>query len=212
MTAVFQDLSTFFLYALLAVFAQNAIFSRSLGVSRMMALVEEPGLNTFVFGGLLIAVQLIAAPFGWLYASKLSPFIPSAVRAAVRPLCYLLCSFAAMDVIWLILYLYAKYAASANMSHIAELKMLLPLATLNCCVLGTLMITGNQHYTLTQSLGFGLGSALGYLLAVLLITEAQRRLHNRAIPAMFRGMPITMIYTGILALVIYSLTGHTLSV
>ena len=40
MSTVFHDVSLFLLYAVLAVFAQNAIFTRSLGVSRMIALVE----------------------------------------------------------------------------------------------------------------------------------------------------------------------------
>ena len=65
MSTVFHDVSLFLLYAVLAVFAQNAIFTRSLGVSRMIALVEEPSLNSVLFGGLLVAVQLLAAPFGW---------------------------------------------------------------------------------------------------------------------------------------------------
>ena len=206
MSTVFHDVSLFLLYAVLAVFAQNAIFTRSLGVSRMMALVEEPSLNTVLFGGLLVAVQVIAAPFGWMYANLLAPLIPTFWRPAVRPLAYLLCSFFAMTVVWLVL----QYVIKSPRTD--ELKMLLPLATLNCCVLGTLMIAGGQHYTMAQSLGFGFGSAIGYLLAVLLVTEAQRRLHSRAIPAMFQGMPITMIYTGILALAIYSVTGHMLSV
>ena len=206
MSTVFHDVSLFLLYAVLAVFAQNAIFTRSLGVSRMMALVEEPSLNTVLFGGLLVAVQVIAAPFGWMYANLLAPLIPTFWRPAVRPLAYLLCSFFAMTVVWLVL----QYVIKSPRTD--ELKMLLPLATLNCCVLGTLMIAGGQHYTMAQSLGFGFGSAVGYLLAVLLVTEAQRRLHSRAIPAMFQGMPITMIYTGILALAIYSVTGHMLSV
>lgn len=206
MSAVFHDVSLFLLYAVLAVFTQNAIFSRSLGVSRMMALVEEPSLNTVLFGGLLVAVQLIAAPLGWCYANLLAPMIPTFWRAAVRPLAYLLCSFLAMAAVWLFLQFISKSP------RVDELKMLLPLATLNCCVLGTLLIAGGQHYSLVQSLGFGFGSALGYLLAVLLVTEAQRRLHSRAIPPMFQGMPITMIYTGILALAIYSVTGHMLSV
>ena len=51
-----------------------------------------------------------------------------------------------------------------------------------------------------------------YLFAVLLVTEAQRRLRTDAIPPMFRGLPITLIYTGILALAIYSVTGHMLNV
>ena len=40
-----------------------------------------------------------------------------------------------------------------------------------------------------QSLGFGLGSGVGYLLAVLLVTEAQHRLRSKAIPSAFRACP-----------------------
>ena len=124
----------------------------------------------------------------------------------MRPLAYILCSFLAMGIVWLVL------EHGIHSPRCSELKMLLPLATLNCCVLGTLLISGSQHYTLAQSLGFGLGSAVGYLFAVLLVTEAQRRLRTDAIPPMFRGLPITLIYTGILALAIYSVTGHMLNV
>ena len=44
---------------------------------------------------------------------------------------------------------------------------------------------------------------------MLLVTEAQNRLRSQSIPAAFRGMPITLIYIGVLALAIYGLTGHT---
>ena len=57
--------------------------------------------------------------------------------------------------------------------------------------------------------GFGLGSGLGYLLAVMLVTEAQNRLRSRAIQEAFRGLPITLIYIGVLALAIYGFTGHS---
>ena len=46
-------------------------------------------------------------------------------------------------------------------------------------------------------------------MAVLLVTEAQNRLRSQAIPSAFRGMPITLIYIGVLALAIYGFTGHT---
>ena len=52
-------------------------------------------------------------------------------------------------------------------------------------------------------------AAWGYLMAVLLVTEAQNRLRSQAIPSAFRGMPITLIYIGVLALAIYGFTGHT---
>lgn len=47
------------------------------------------------------------------------------------------------------------------------------------------------------------------LLAVMLVTEADRRLRSEAIPEAFRGLPITLIYIGVLALAIYGFTGHS---
>ena len=66
-----------------------------------------------------------------------------------------------------------------------------------------------QSFTLGESLGFGLGSGLGYVLAVLLVTEARHRLRSKAIPKAFRGLPITLVYIGVLALAIYGFTGHS---
>ena len=49
-----------------------------------------------------------------------------------------------------------------------------------------------------------------YPLAVVLVAEGQRRLRNRRIPMSFRGLPLTLLYLGMLALAIYGFTGHTL--
>ena len=84
-----------------------------------------------------------------------------------------------------------------------------PLAALNSGVLGTVLVERTQTFTLGQSLGFGLGSGIGYVLAVLLVTEARHRLRSKAIPKAFRGLPITLVYIGVLALAIYGFTGHS---
>ena len=52
-------------------------------------------------------------------------------------------------------------------------------------------------------------SAALIVLAVLLVTEARHRLRSKAIPEAFRGLPITLIYIGVLALAIYGFTGHS---
>ena len=88
-------------------------------------------------------------------------------------------------------------------------RRIVPLAGLNSCVLGTVLVERTQSFTLGQSLGFGLGSGLGYVLAVLLVTEARHRLRSKAIPEAFRGLPITLVYIGVLALAIYGFTGHS---
>ena len=73
----------------------------------------------------------------------------------------------------------------------------------------TVLVERTQSFTLGESLGFGLGSGIGYVLAVLLVTEARHRLRSKAIPKAFRGLPITLVYIGVLALAIYGFTGHS---
>ena len=90
-----------------------------------------------------------------------------------------------------------------------QLIRILPIAAMNSGVLGTVLVERTQSFTLEQSIGFGLGSGLGYVLAVLLVTEARHRLRSRAIPKAFRGLPITLVYIGVLALAIYGFTGHS---
>ena len=60
-------------------------------------------------------------------------------------------------------------------------------------------------------MGFAIGSGLGYVLAVQVVAEGQRKLDHARVPEMFRGLPVTLLYIGILALAIYGLTGHTVT-
>ena len=154
--------AVFFNYALLAVFAQNAVFTRALGVSRLVQLVGDDRISSWLFGMQLCITQILVTPFAWYAGSRIAPL---ANRAQLRPLGY-----------------------------IASIAVL---------------VERTQSFTLGQSLGFGLGSGLGYVLAVLLVTEARHRLRSKAIPEAFRGLPITLVYIGVLALAIYGFTGHS---
>lgn len=199
MKQVMDAAATFFSYAVLALFAQNAIFSRALGVSRLVQLVGDSRTSSWLFGLQLCITQVLLAPLAWYAGELLSPL---ALRAALRPLVYILCVCAVCGVEWLVL----QWKA---IPWRERLLRILPAAALNSCVLGTVLVSQTQNFTLAQSAGFGLGSGLGYILAVMLVTEAQRRLRSRAIPAAFRGLPITLIYIGVLALAIYGFTGHS---
>ena len=179
--------AVFFSYALLAVFAQNAVFTRALGVSRLVQLVGDDRTSSWLFGIQLCITQVLVTPFAWYAGSRIAPL---ANRAQLRPLVYI-----------------ASIAVVCVLEH-AVLRIV-PLAGLNSCVLGTVLVERTQSFTLGQSLGFGLGSGLGYVLAVLLVTEARHRLRSKAIPEAFRGLPITLVYIGVLALAIYGFTGHS---
>ena len=88
----------------------------------------------------------------------------------------------------------------------------LPMATFNSAVLGVMLLTATQGFSWVQTMGFALGSGVGYTLAVVVVTESQRKLRSRAVPAAFKGLPITLIYISILTLAIYAFTGHRLAI
>ena len=195
MNDVMQAVGVFFSYAVLAVFAQNAVFTRGLGVSRLVQLVGDERTSSGWFALLLCVTQVLVAPLAF-YAGGF-------IAAQPRPLVFLACvavvSLFEFIVLW----------AARGKRHGGQLLRILPLAAVNSGVLGTVLVERTQSFTLEQSMGFGLGSGLGYLLAVMLVTEADRRLRSEAIPEAFRGLPITLVYIGVLALAIYGFTGHS---
>lgn len=199
MSEVLHLVGVFFNYAVLAIFAQNAIFTRGLGVSRLVQLVGDERTSSWWFALMLCITQVLVAPLAYFAGGFIAP-LPN--RAQLRPLVYLTC----IAVVCLFELLILKLAKGPRSG---QLIRILPLAAVNSGVLGTVMVERTQSFTLEQSLGFGLGSGLGYLLAVMLVTEAQNRLRSRAIPEAFRGLPITLIYIGVLALAIYGFTGHS---
>ena len=199
MSDVLHLVGVFFNYAVLAIFAQNAVFTRSLGVSRLVQLVGDERTSSWWFALMLCITQVLVAPLAYFAGSFIAP-LPN--RAQLRPVMYLTC-IAAVCLFELLVLKLAKGPRSGQLIRI------LPIAAVNSGVLGTVLVERTQSFTLEQSLGFGLGSGLGYLLAVMLVTEAQNRLRSRAIPEAFRGLPVTLIYIGVLALAIYGFTGHS---
>ena len=189
MSAVMNTIGVAFAYAVLALFAQNAIFTRGLGVSRLIQLVGDERTSSWWFALLLCVTQTLVAPLAYFAGSQI---VDLPYRAQLRPLLYLAC-----------------VAVVCIFEHASLLIRILPIAAVNSGVLGTVLVERTQSFTLAQSIGFGLGSGLGYLLAVMLVTEAGNRLRSKAIPEAFRGLPITLIYIGVLALAIYGFTGHS---
>ena len=200
MKEVVSSSAVFFSYALLAIFAQNAVFTRALGVSRMVQLVGDDRTSSALFGMMLCITQVLVAPVAFLAGRFIAPLDN---RAQLRPLAYVAAIAVVCTAEELVLGLGRRLPLAGKLLRIV------PVAALNSCVLGTVLVERTQSFTLMQSLGFGLGSGVGYLLAVLLVTEAQHRLRSKAIPSAFRGLPITLVYIGVLALAIYGFTGHS---
>ncbi len=201
MSAVVENLSLFFLYAMVAVFAQNAVFTRGFGVSRLTRLVGDSAVDSLMFCALLCLIQVLSAPMSYFVENALLRSPEVWYRDYVRPLCFVLCALVAFGVVVVLL-------AIIRPANQRDFLAVLPMATLNTAVLGPLLISATQSFSFVQTMGFALGSGLGYAFAVVIVTEGQRKMNSRSVPSTFRGLPINLIYIGILALAIYGLTGN----
>ena len=197
MSAVMNTIGVAFAYAVLALFAQNAIFTRGLGVSRLIQLVGDERTSSWWFALLLCVTQTLVAPLAYFAGSQI---VDLPYRAQLRPLLYLAC--VAVVCIFEHAILRAVKGPRSGL-----LIRILPIAAVNSGVLGTVLVERTQSFTLGQSWGFGFGSGVGYLVAVLVVDEGRRRLRSKDIPHIFRGLPSVLIYIGILSLAIYGLVG-----
>ncbi len=82
----------------------------------------------------------------------------------------------------------------------AALGVFLPLIAVNCAILGASLWMVERSYTLAESAVFGIGSGIGWALAIVALAAIRERLRYNDIPAPLRGLGITFIITGLMAI------------
>ena len=80
------------------------------------------------------------------------------------------------------------------------LGVFLPLIAVNCAILGASLFMVERDYTLAESSVFGIGAGIGFALAIVALAAIRERLRYHDIPAPLRGLGITFIITGLMAL------------
>lgn len=89
----------------------------------------------------------------------------------------------------------------------ATLGIYLPLLTVNCAILGGVLFMVERDYTFTESLAYGFGSGGGFLVAVVLLAGVREKLEYANPPAGLRGLGLTFICAGLIALSFMGLGG-----
>ncbi len=82
----------------------------------------------------------------------------------------------------------------------AALGVFLPLIAVNCAILGASLFMVERDYTLAESTVFGISSGIGWALAIVALAAIRERLRYHDIPAALRGLGITFIITGLMAI------------
>jgi len=87
------------------------------------------------------------------------------------------------------------------------LGIFLPLITTNCAVLGVAILVIKKNYNLLEGVVFGAATALGFGLALIILAGIREQFELADIPKGMRGVPISLVTAGILALAFMGFTG-----
>jgi Na+-transporting NADH:ubiquinone oxidoreductase subunit E len=196
------------------------IFMRSC-FSENMALAFFLGMCTFLaqsksvkaavgLGAAVIVIQLITVPLNnliyqyLLNEGALTRFFGSSFSSVdlrfVGLISYIGTIAAMVQILEMAL---EKYVPALH----AQLGIFLPLITVNCAILGGTLFMVERDYNFKQSVVFALGSGIGWALAIAALAGIREKMRYSDVPEGLRGLGITFIVTGLMALAFMGLGG-----
>jgi len=195
MTIAVQMLLT----ALMAVTAENILFSGGIGFSRVLRAARKPRTlltySAFITVFALISILLSA----WLGA----PLLANATLAYLRPVIYALCAAAAYLLAALLLRFFLP-------SFYRKYGELLSPAALNTIILSMPYVQKSFKLDPVNAAAFAVGTGAAFFLAAIILARATLRYKNDDMPKAFNGLPAILVYIGILSLAIAGITGGKL--
>ncbi|MGQ1946242.1 NADH:ubiquinone reductase (Na(+)-transporting) subunit E [Geofilum sp. OHC36d9] len=192
-----------------SIFIDNMIFAYFLGMCSYLA-VSKTVKTSFGLGIAVVFVLGITVPANYL----LENYVLSA-----GALSWLGEGFADIDLSFLSFIMFI--AVIASMVQLVEmivekfapalytsLGIFLPLIAVNCAILGgSLFMQERAYANIGEATVFGLGSGIGWLLAIVGIAAIREKIHYSNVPAPLRGLGITFIVTGMMAIAFMSFMG-----
>jgi Na+-transporting NADH:ubiquinone oxidoreductase subunit E len=185
-----------------SIFIDNMIFAYFLGMCSYLA-VSKTVKTSVGLGLAVVFVLLITVPANYLlfhYVLKpgaLSWLSPSLAEMDLSFLSFIMYIAVIAAIVQLVEMVVEKFAPALYNS----LGIFLPLIAVNCAILGASLFMQERGYgNLAEATSFALGSGLGWLLAIAGIAAIREKIAYSLIPAPLRGLGITFIITGLMAI------------
>lgn len=87
------------------------------------------------------------------------------------------------------------------------LGIFLPLITVNCAIFGGVSFMAQRDYNFSESIVYGFGSGIGWMLAIVLLASIREKMKYADVPAGMKGLGVTFVTTGLMALGFMSFSG-----
>ena len=192
-----------------SIFIENMIFAYFLGMCSYLA-VSKTVKTAVGLGAAVIFVLLITVPVNYLIDTYLlQPGALSRLGAEYASidlsfLSYIMFIAVIASMVQLVEMIVEKFSPALY----GSLGIFLPLIAVNCSILGGALFMQQKAFTgISEAITYGAGSGIGWFLAILAIAAIREKIAYSNVPAPLKGLGITFIITGLMAIGFMSFMG-----
>ena len=192
-----------------SIFIDNMVFATFLGMCSYLA-VSKKVATAVGLGAAVIFVLAVTVPLNWLldqYILQEGALVwlgPEYASYDLSFLSFIMFIATIATMVQLVEIIVEKFSPSLYNS----LGIFIPLIAVNCAILGgSLFMQSREIPSLGLSLTYGVGSGIGWFLAILAIAAIREKIRYSSVPPALRGLGITFIITGLMAIGFMSFGG-----
>lgn len=174
----------------------NVVLSQFLGICPFLGVSKKVETATGMGGAVVFVITLSSFFTGLIYKFILVPL-----------------GFEYLQTIVFILFIaalvqFVEMFLKKNMVSLYQsLGVYLPLITTNCAVLGVALTNVQKTYNFVESVVNGVGIAVGFTIAIVLLAGVRERIEYNDVPYNFQGSPITLITAGLMSIAFFGFSG-----
>ncbi|GAB4152049.1 MAG: NADH:ubiquinone reductase (Na(+)-transporting) subunit E [Planctomycetota bacterium] len=189
-----------------SVFVENILLAYFLGMCSYLAVSKRVD-SAIGLGIAVIFVQSLTVPLNWVFQNYV--LAPGALEWAGMPesdlsyLQFLMFIATIATAVQIVEMAVDKFSPKLY----AALGIFLPLIAVNCAILGGSLFMAQNKYTFPQALVYGFGSGTGWALAIVSMATIRWKMRTNHIPKALKGLGITFITTGLVAMAFMTFSG-----
>jgi len=192
-----------------SIFIDNMVFAYFLGMCSFLA-VSKTVKTSAGLGLAVIFVMVITVPVNYLLenfvlkAGALEWLGPQFADIDLSFLSFILFIAIIAAIVQLVEMIVEKFAPALY----SQLGIFLPLIAVNCAILGASLFMQEREYAnIGEATSFALGSGIGWFLAIVGLAAIREKIKYSNVPAPLRGLGITFIVTGLMAIAFMTFMG-----
>ncbi|MBD5466991.1 MAG: electron transport complex subunit RsxA [Lachnospiraceae bacterium] len=189
-------MKTLLIIAIASALVNNVVLSQFLGLCPFLGVSKKVKTAAGMGAAVIFVITLASAVAAVIYQFVLEPN----GLAYLETIVFILVIAALVQFVEMFLKKFLK-------SLYQSLGVYLPLITTNCAVLGVALTNVQKSYDVLTSIVNGFATAAGFTIAIVILAGIREKTEHNDVPESFRGMPITMITAGLMAIAFCGFSG-----